>query len=135
MLGVLAVFLLLQLWFGRDAFRWTCIPRLVCAFDFAIISVPNRLRRPPLQETTDKEFKTRRGSAASHHQRHSSAIPAELLGCGEELVAAEERLAASIEQVRREVFRFGRAQQVLVRVLGQVVLTCVPEPGGGGDGN
>ena len=57
----------------------------------------------------------------------------ELWGRNEELVGAEERLAASIEQLRRELFRLGRAQQALfalVDSLAKVLLTCVPEPGG-----
>ena len=40
---------------------------------------------------------------------------------------------ASIERVRQEVFRLGRAQQALFAFLdslAKVVLTCVPEPGG-----
>ena len=87
------------------------------------------LRRPT------REFKKRRGNAASHHQRHfiRHSVEQELSGRSEELVGAEERLAASIEQVRREVFRFGRAQQALFAFLdslAKVVLTCVPEPGG-----
>ena len=51
----------------------------------------------------------------------------------DELVGAEERLAASIEQVRREVFRLGRGQQALfafVDSLAKVLLTCLPEPSG-----
>ncbi len=62
--------------------------------------------------------------------RHS--VNQELSGRSEELVGAEERLAASIEQVRAEVFRLGRAQQALfafVDSLAKVLLTCVPEPG------
>ena len=49
------------------------------------------------------------------------------------IIGAEERLAASMEQIRREVFRLGRAQQALfafVDSLAKVLLTCVPEPGG-----
>jgi hypothetical protein len=63
--------------------------------------------------------------------RHS--IEKELSGHTEELVGAEERIAATMEQVRREVFRLGRAQQALfafVDNLAKVLLTCVPEPGG-----
>lgn len=62
--------------------------------------------------------------------RHS--VNQELSGRSEELVGAEERLAASIEQIRTEVFRLGRAQQALfafVDSLAKVLLTCVPEPG------
>lgn len=48
------------------------------------------------------------------------------------MIGAEERLAASMEQMRREIFRLGRAQQALfafVDSLAKVLLTCVPEPG------
>jgi Arc/MetJ-type ribon-helix-helix transcriptional regulator len=47
------------------------------------------------------------------------------------LAGTEERLAATIEQVRRELFRLGRAQQALfayVDSLAKVLLTCIPEP-------
>jgi hypothetical protein len=63
--------------------------------------------------------------------RHS--VEQQLSGRSEELFGAEERLAASTEQVRREVFRLGRAQQALfafVDSLAKVLLTCVPEPSG-----
>ena len=49
------------------------------------------------------------------------------------MIGAEERLAASMEQMRREIFRVGRAQQALfafVDSLAKILLTCVPEPGG-----
>ena len=62
-----------------------------------------------------------------------AAIDNELSGREDTMVGAEERLAASMEQVRREIFRLGRAQQALfafVDSLAKVVLTCVPEPGG-----
>ena len=123
--------------------------RLGCAFDFAITAVPNRLRHPltserrshmaqraiRFSETTDKgiqEATRKRGfSSPTAFIRHS--VEQELSGRSEELVGAEERLAASTEQVRREVFRLGRAQQALfafVDSLAKVLLTCVPEPGG-----
>jgi hypothetical protein len=47
------------------------------------------------------------------------------------LTGAEERLVATIDQVRRELFRVGRAQQALfafVDSLAKVLLTCIPEP-------
>lgn len=62
-----------------------------------------------------------------------AAIDNELSGREDTMIGAEERLAASMEQVRREIFRLGRAQQALfayVDSLAKVVLTCVPEPGG-----
>jgi Arc/MetJ-type ribon-helix-helix transcriptional regulator len=62
-----------------------------------------------------------------------AAIKRELGEREDGIAGAEERLAASIEQVRQEVFRLARAQQALfalVDSLAKVVLTCVPEPGG-----
>ena len=47
------------------------------------------------------------------------------------MTGAEERLAAGVEQVRKEVFRLARAQQALfayLDTLAQALLTCVPEP-------
>ena len=49
------------------------------------------------------------------------------------MIGAEERLAASMEQMRREIFRLGRAQQALFAFmdsLAKILLTCAPEPGG-----
>ncbi len=43
----------------------------------------------------------------------------------------EERLAANLDQLRREVVRLGRAQQALfayLDTLGKTILTCIPEP-------
>ena len=62
-----------------------------------------------------------------------SAIDHELGGREDTMIGAEERLATSMEQIRREIFRLGRAQQALfafVDSLAKVLLTCVPEPGG-----
>jgi len=62
-----------------------------------------------------------------------AALDHELSGREDTIIGAEERLAASMEQMRREVFRLGRAQQALfafVDSLAKVLLTCVPEPGG-----
>lgn len=86
-------------------------------------------------EITDKGIQDaarKRGfSSPTAFIRHS--VEQELSERKEELVGAEERLAASIEQVRREVFRLGRAQQALFAFmdsLAKILLTCVPEPGG-----
>jgi Arc/MetJ-type ribon-helix-helix transcriptional regulator len=49
------------------------------------------------------------------------------------LLGVEERMAATIEQVRREIFRVARGQQALfafVDSLAKVLLTCLPEPSG-----
>src|SRR5271155_1724144 len=62
-----------------------------------------------------------------------AAIDHELSGREDTMIGAEERLAASMEQMRREIFRLARAQQALfafVDSLAKVLLTCVPEPGG-----
>ena len=59
------------------------------------------------------------------------AVEQELAGRREDLTGTEERLVASIEQVRREQFRLMRMQQALfayVDTLTKTLLTCVPEP-------
>src|SRR5271170_5564644 len=62
-----------------------------------------------------------------------TAIDHELSGREDLIIGAEERLAATMEQIRREICRLGRAQQALfafVDSLAKILLTCVPEPGG-----
>jgi Arc/MetJ-type ribon-helix-helix transcriptional regulator len=59
------------------------------------------------------------------------AVEQELTGRGDSLTGTEERLAATIEQMRRELFRLGRGQQALfayVDSLAKTLLTCIPEP-------
>ena len=59
------------------------------------------------------------------------AVEQELTARQAGLTGAEERLAASVEQVRKELFRLGRAQQALfayLDTLAKALLTCVPEP-------
>jgi len=59
------------------------------------------------------------------------AVDQELRDRQDGLTGAQERVAGSIEQVRREVFRLGRAQQALFAypdTLAKTLLTCVPEP-------
>ena len=49
----------------------------------------------------------------------------------EGVTGAEERIAATLIQVRKDVFRVGRAQQALfayVDTRAKALLTCVPEP-------
>jgi hypothetical protein len=49
----------------------------------------------------------------------------------DDLIGVEERLVATIDQVRRELYRVRRAQQALfafVDSLAKVLLTCIPEP-------
>jgi hypothetical protein len=62
-----------------------------------------------------------------------AAIDHELSGREDTMIGVEERLAASMEQMRREIFRLGRAQQAFfafVDSLAKIILTCVPESGG-----
>jgi len=59
------------------------------------------------------------------------AVKQESGGREEGLTGAEERLAASLEQVRKDVFRLARTQQALfayLDTLTKAFLTCVPEP-------
>jgi hypothetical protein len=59
------------------------------------------------------------------------AVEQELAARQEGLTGAEERLAGSIGQVRRDVYGLARAQQALFAYLdtfAQTLLTCVPEP-------
>jgi hypothetical protein len=59
------------------------------------------------------------------------AVEQELSMRQEGLTGAEERLAATLEQVRKDVFRLARAQQALfayLDTLARTLLTCVPEP-------
>lgn len=59
------------------------------------------------------------------------AVEQEVSGRQENLTGAEERLAASIEQVRKDMYRVMRAQQALfayMDTLTKTLLTCVPEP-------
>jgi Arc/MetJ-type ribon-helix-helix transcriptional regulator len=94
--------------------------------------MPRRTIR--LTADTDKRIesaaKTRGYSNPSALLR--AAIEKELGQREDSMVGTEERLAASIEQVRREVFRVGRGQQALfafVDSLAKALLTCLPEPG------
>ena len=62
-----------------------------------------------------------------------AALDHELSGREDTIIGSEERLAASMEQMRREIFRLGRAHQALfafVDSLAKILLTCVPEPSG-----
>jgi hypothetical protein len=59
------------------------------------------------------------------------AVGQELATRQEGLTGAEERLAGSVEQVRRDLFRLARAQQALFAYLdtfAKTLLTCLPEP-------
>jgi len=59
------------------------------------------------------------------------AVEQELSVRKEDITGAEERLAGSVEQARRDIFRLIRAQQALfayLDTLAKTLLTCVPEP-------
>ncbi|MDQ2843366.1 MAG: hypothetical protein M3Y72_20470 [Acidobacteriota bacterium] len=59
------------------------------------------------------------------------AVDQEVSGRSDNFVGAEERISATIEQMRRELFRLGRSQQALFAYLdslAKVLLTCIPEP-------
>ena len=93
--------------------------------------------RRTIRLTTDTDDRIQSAAKQRGYSSPSSflraAIQKELGEREDGMIGAEERLAASIEQVRREVFRLGRTQQALfafVDSLAKVLLTCVPEPGG-----
>jgi hypothetical protein len=78
---------------------------------------------------TEATARARGFSSATTFIRY--AVEQELAARQEGLTGAEERLAGSVEQVRRELFRLGRAQQALfayLDTLAKTLLTCVPEP-------
>jgi Arc/MetJ-type ribon-helix-helix transcriptional regulator len=93
--------------------------------------------RRTIRLTTDVDERIQSAAKLRGYSSPSSflraAIQKELGEREDAMIGTEERLAASIEQVRRDVFRLGRTQQALfafVDSLAKVLLTCVPEPGG-----
>ena len=95
--------------------------------------MPRRTIRltPDIDDRIQSAAKQRGYSSPSSFLR--SAIQKELGAREDGMIGTEERLAASIEQVRREVFRLGRTQQALfafVDSLAKILLTCLPEPSG-----
>jgi hypothetical protein len=87
-----------------------------------------RFSEKTLKET-EATARARGFSSATTFIRY--AVEQELAARQEGLTGAEERLAGSVEQVRRELFRLGRAQQALfayVDTLAKTLLTCLPEP-------
>ena len=85
---------------------------------------------------SEKAMKEIEGAAQQRGFASSSAfiryaVEQELSGRQDGLTGAEERLAASVEQVRRDLFRSMRAQQALfayLDTLAKTILTCIPEP-------
>ena len=60
-----------------------------------------------------------------------AAIRNELTGRENELTKSEQRTAATLERLSRDIFRANRGQQALFAVVDTLVktfLTCVPEP-------
>jgi Arc/MetJ-type ribon-helix-helix transcriptional regulator len=93
--------------------------------------------RRTIRLTTDVDERIQSAAKLRGYSSPSSflraAIQKELGEREDARIGTAERLAASIEQVRRDVFRLGRTQQALfafVDSLAKVLLTCVPEPGG-----
>ena len=61
------------------------------------------------------------------------AIDHELSGREDKMTGAEERLAAMVDRMNREISRLGRAQQAqfaFMDSLAKILLTCIPEPDG-----
>ena len=84
-------------------------------------------------ETTDKRIQeaTEKRGFSSPTAFIRYAVEQELSGQKEKLVTAEERLVASIEQLKGELLVLGRSQQALfalVDCLAKILLTCIPEP-------
>ena len=82
-----------------------------------------------LEKSIQEAFHERGFASPTAFIRH--AVEQELMGRKENLTGAEERLAASIQQVRHDQFRLMRMQQALfayVDTLTKTILTCVPEP-------
>jgi Arc/MetJ-type ribon-helix-helix transcriptional regulator len=94
--------------------------------------MPQRAIRFTEKANTEIEEATAKRGFSSPTAFIRYAVEQELAGRSEQFIGAEERIAATVEQLRREVFRNGRAQQALfafVDSLAKVLLTCLPEPG------
>jgi hypothetical protein len=77
----------------------------------------------------DSAAKTRGFGSPSAFVRY--AVEQELGVRKDEVSGVEDRLGASLEQIRRDIFRLIRAQQALFAYLdtfAKAVLACVPEP-------
>lgn len=81
------------------------------------------------EKAIEATFQQRGFASSSAFVRY--AVDQELTGRADDLTGAEERLAGSIEAVRRDLFRVMRVQQALfayLDTLAKTFLTCVPEP-------
>jgi len=77
------------------------------------------------------ESAAKRGGFASRSAFIGAAIERELAGRESGVDAAEERIAASLDRMAREIRNLRLGQQALfafVDVLAKTLLTCVPEP-------
>ena len=82
-----------------------------------------------VSKEVDTIWRPRGFASATAFIRYS--VEQELSERQEGLTGAEERIAATLSQVRKDVFRVARAQQALfayVDTLAKALLTCVPEP-------
>jgi Arc/MetJ-type ribon-helix-helix transcriptional regulator len=81
--------------------------------------------------TKEIESAVRQRGFASSSAFIRYAVDQELSVRKEDITGAEERLAGSVDQVRREIYRLARDQQALfayVDTFAMTLLTCVPEP-------
>jgi Arc/MetJ-type ribon-helix-helix transcriptional regulator len=79
--------------------------------------------------TKEIESAVRQRGFASSSAFIRYAVEQELSVRKEDITGAEERLAGSVDQVRREIHRLARAQQALfayVDTFAKTLLTCVP---------
>jgi Arc/MetJ-type ribon-helix-helix transcriptional regulator len=77
------------------------------------------------------EAATKKGGFSSHSAFIRAAIERELAGRESGVDAAEQRIAASLDRMAREIRNLRMGQQALfafVDVLAKTFLTCVPEP-------
>ena len=93
-----------------------------------------RSARLDLRLTNELNDALRREAKARGYASPSSFVRASVeheLAGKDGASGAEERIAATIEQMRREIFRLGRSQQALFAYLdslAKILLTCIPEP-------
>ena len=93
--------------------------------------MPQRSIRFSEQVSKEVETISRTRGFASTTAFIRYAVERELSERQEGLTGAEERIAATLNQVRKDVFRVARAQQALFAYLdslAKALLTCVPEP-------
>ena len=93
--------------------------------------MPQRAIRFSEKTTTQVDAASQERGFASPTAFIRYAVEQELSGRRDDMTGTEERIVASIDQIRRELARLSRAQQALfayIDTLGKTILTCVPEP-------